>query len=113
MADTEPTWSAKEVFADLKTDLLHRFDKTDQTLEGIDRRLDNAATRDDVSQIHRRIDGLESAVNDRLVPLEQQASDEKAIEQNRGRFRTNLAWAAGILGTLAIVASVTVPFLVH
>ncbi len=113
MPDSEPTWSAKEVFADLKTDLLHRFDKTDQTLEGIDRRLDNAATREDVSQIHRRIDGLEATVNERLAPLEKQADAEQVIEQSRSRFRTNVAWVAGILGTLAIVASVTVPILVH
>jgi hypothetical protein len=112
-AASEPTWTAKEVFTDLKRDLLRRFDKTDQTLEAIDRRLDNAATRDDVSQLHRRIDGVELAINERFAPLEQQASDEKAIEQNRGRFRSNLAWVAGIAGTLAIVGSVVVPLLVH
>lgn len=106
------TWSAKEVFADLKKDIIHRFDRTDQTLESIDRRLDNAATKDDVSQIHRRIDGLETAVNDRLVPLEQQADAEKAVEQNRGRFRANLAWVAGLAGAAAMVASVLI-ILVH
>ena len=104
----EPMWSAKEVFADLKSDLLHRFDKTDSTLEGIDRRLDNAATREDVSQIHRRIDGLETAVNDRLLPLEQQSADEKAIEQSRSRWRTNVAWLAGLIGVTAMAVSVIV-----
>ena len=109
----EPTWSAKEVFADLKADLIHRFDKTDTTLEGIDRRLDQAATREDVTQLHRRIDGLDASVNDRLVPLEQQAADERAVEQSRGRFRTNLAWAAGIVGAIGIVAAAVIPFVLH
>lgn len=110
---SDTTWSVKEVFDGLKSDILHRLDKQDAVLETIDRRLGSMATKEDVHQIHERIDGVEARLDARLGPLEQAAANEQAVAQNRSRFRSNLAWAAGIAGTAAIVASVVVPFLVH
>lgn len=102
------TWTAKEVFADLKTDLMGRLDKQDVVLDHIERRLDNTATKEDIHAVHQRIDGVEG----RIVPLEQAAADEKAVEQSRARFRANLAWVAGILGACGVIAAVVVP-IVH
>lgn len=104
----EATWSVKEVFADLKGDLIQRFNNVDGRLESIDRRIDSTATKEDISEIHHRIDGVEA----RIVPLEKAAESEQAIEQNRARFRTGLAWAAGVASACAICASVVIP-LVH
>lgn len=109
----DPTWSTKEVIVAMEGRINHRLDRQDDTLGAIQSELRQMATKEDIREVHERIDGVVSTVNERLAPLEHQASAEQAIEQNRGRFRSNLAWAAGILGTLAIVASVTVPFLVH
>ncbi len=105
----EVTWTVKEVFGDLKRDLLKRFDTQDKALDLIDRRLDSTATKEDVHEIHERIDRVES----RITPLEQAAADEKAIESNRGRFRSMLAWGAGILASLAITAALVLPFIIH
>lgn len=98
------------MFGELKKDLLDRLDKQDVTLARIDRRLDNTATKEDLRQIHERIDGVERRFDERILPLEQAAADERAISQHRGRFRSNLAWAAGLIGSGAIVASVLAVF---
>lgn len=112
-AAADPTWSTKEVIIGMETRINHRLDRQDDTLGAIQSELRTMATKEDIREVHERIDGVVATVNDRLVPLEQQSANEKAIEQNRGRFRSNLAWAAGIAGTCAIIASVAVPFLVH
>jgi len=101
------TWSVKEVYGELKSDIMGRFDKQDDRLESIDRRLDSMATKDDVTQLHQRIDGVEA----RIVPLESGVAREVAIESNRSRKRATLAWAAGILASAAIVAGLVINFL--
>ena len=122
--ETKITYTAKELFDRLETRLDKRLDKQDALLEGIDRRLDTTATKDDLravreetatglSEVHKRIDKVVEAFDSRVSPLEADGAAERAVEQSRSRFRTNLAWLAGIIGTLAIVASVTVPFLLH
>lgn len=113
VVQTDPGWSTKEYIEGMEGRLNHRLDRQDDTLGAIHAELRTMATKDDIREVHERIDGVVATVNERLSPLEKQASAEQVIEQSRGRFRSNLAWAAGIVGTIAIVASVTVPFLVH
>lgn len=116
----EPTWNAKEVFADLKGDLVHRFDRQDDTLREIHNELKTMATKDDIREVreelatglreaHQRIDG----VVERLSPLEADDAAEKAVDASRGRKRAFLAWAAAIVATVAIVASVFITAFIH
>lgn len=105
--ETKVTFTAKELFDRLEGRLDKRLDKQDDVLLSIDRRLDNTATKDDVRELHQRIDG----VVERVKPLEDQAASERAIEANRSRVKGNWTWVFGIAGTLAIVASVLVAVL--
>ena len=107
-APTDPTWSTKEVIIAMESRINHRLDRQDDALGTIQSELRTMATKEDIREVHERIDGVVATVNERVGPLEQQASAEQAIEQNRGRFRTNLAWVAGILGSAAIVTSVII-----
>jgi hypothetical protein len=109
MSAEDTTWSVKEVFDDLKKDILQRFDRQDDALRSLDRRLDATATKVDLRDIHQRIDGVEA----RLTPLEQQVADERAIATNRERLRGRLAWLATLVGSAAVVASVVVLVVVH
>jgi len=103
------TWTAKEVFQDLKQDILHRFDKTDAVLAGLGRRLGTMATKEDLRQIHSRVDEVEA----RIVPLEHDAANERALAESHRRFRGHVAWAAGVVAAAAMIAAVILPFVVH
>lgn len=61
-AGADDTWTAKEVFADLKGDIMGRFDKQDKTLVALGNRLDNTATKDDIAHLTLRVDGHEGRI---------------------------------------------------
>lgn len=124
VAVSGPTWDAKEIYSELKADLRGdikemkgdiggRLDRQDTVLEGIDRRLDSTVTKEDLREglreAHDRIDDVER----RVEPLEAAAAATKAVVEKRVRFRTNLAWLAGLVGAAAMVAAVVVGVVVR
>lgn len=126
MADTPEVsvpFTVKELCDRLENRLDKRFDKQDATLKDVQVDLKNmsatVATKDDIREVrtdmtrgfreaHERMDGIERRFDKRISPLESDDAAEKAVEANRNRVRAVVTWGAGIIGTLAIVASVIV-----
>ncbi len=77
----DDVWTPKEVFADLKADLNARLDKQDVVLSRIESRLDNTATKDDVRELHERVDG----VHDRVLKIEDERDNLHAVAAARSR----------------------------
>lgn len=110
----DATWSTRDYVEAMEGRITHRFDRQDDALASIHNELKTMATKEDLrdlredttrglSEVHKRIDGVEAAIERRVGPLEADDAAEKAVQQSRGRFRANLAWVAGIIGSLAIV----------
>ncbi len=96
----DDTWTAKEVFSDLKTDLVQHLNKQDTVLTRIDRRLDDTMTKADGREIHERID----AIDRRTTKLEDERDADiiaaTALGGRRDRIAKRAAW---------ILAAVVVP----
>lgn len=110
--DEGATWSAKEVFSDLKTDIMARFDTQDRALGDIRRDLTNTATKADVVTIHQRIDGVVRDFDQRIEPLEAEFDAEAALRRNRASWRSRFTVWGGVAAAVAAVALVVVT-LVH
>lgn len=111
MADaTEETYTVKEVISDLKTDLVGRFDKVDHRLESIDRRVDTTATKEDIREVHQRIDGLETDHGHRIQKLEDHHSEVEAVNGHKRRLWA-VAGAAALI--VATVGAALIAALVH
>lgn len=101
MSEPEETYTVKEVIADLKGDLVGRFDKVDTRLESIDRRVDTTATKEDVREVSQRVDGLERAHDLRISSLEDWRVADRAVAARRTVTTTTQRWAIGIGATCA------------
>ena len=104
VAQTGDTWSVKEVFGDLKADIVHRFDNVDSVLNALDKRLDSTATKADIGEVHKRIDGVVARIVPLEVALTAAQTRQEAVQEHRGRVWTRREKAWGLVvgvGTLA------------
>jgi hypothetical protein len=92
-------WSNKDVTLLLISDVHRRFDGVDQALQDVREGLRNTATKDDVSEVHKRIDGVEKQIE----PLQAESDAQKAIEANRAKFRSAVIRTATLVASLAVV----------
>lgn len=106
----DDTWTTKEVFTDLKSDIMGRFDKQDVALVDIRHELSNTATKDDLRQVHRRIDGIERDHGGRITALEVHHGDETAVRSHKRRV---WAVAGTVAGIAAIIGGSLLGALVH
>lgn len=90
------SWSAKEVFADLKTDILGHLDKQDAVLGEISSQLGSKADKADVVLLGVKIDGH----GERILKLEQHKTEQLASTQLRRRIWTVVGTVGGILAIL-------------
>ena len=105
---TDDTWTAKEVFADLKTDLTSHLLRQDQILTRIDRRLDDTMTKADGREIHERIDLLDRRTS--KLEDERDATQIAAdtIADRRGLVGRRVAWITGSVAVPIIAALILV-----
>lgn len=82
------TWSAKEVFADLKADLTSHLDKQDTALLDIRDRFGTLVTKADLQVVSNSV----SELSGRVTRIEDERKAEATASQVRSRFRTR-AWA--------------------
>ena len=91
------SWSAKEVFADMKADIVSHLDKQDLTLGEIITKVDSKADKADLIAIGLKIDGH----GERITTLEQHRLEQVASTQFRHRVWAVIGTVGGILAILA------------
>lgn len=101
-------WSNKDVTLLLLGDVHRRFDSVDRAVQEIREEQRQLATKQDLAEIHHRIDGMEK----RIEPLEAEADAQKAIELNRSKIRASWVKTVGVLASLAVVAGVVLTMVV-
>jgi hypothetical protein len=90
------SWTAKEVIADLKRDIVHRFDQQDDVLDDISKKVDGKADKADVVSL-----GLEmKSLGDRVGKLEEHHVEETAAAQFRHRVWAAIGSVAGIIAII-------------
>lgn len=109
-AEDSLSWSPKEVFADLKTDLMGRLDKQDNTLSEISRALNNTATKDDIRALHGRVDG----VVDRVKTIEDARTVERAVADHQaGAKSSRRKWVAGLITAVVVPFGCSLLYILH
>ena len=104
-ADTQVSYTVRELFEKVDT----RFDKQDAILEGISLRMDGMATKDDLSKVHNRLDGVEV----RIGHVEsEQVSAAAAAEAEQTKFRESIKWVIGCIA-VPVFASFIVVIVQH
>jgi hypothetical protein len=90
-ADTTVSYTVRELFEGVNG----RFDKQDHVLEGISLRMDGMATKDDLSKVHVRLDGVESRVGHIENEQHTAVAAAQAAEVEQAKFRSSAKWIIG------------------
>jgi Flp pilus assembly protein TadB len=98
-------WSSRDVMILIWGEQRRRFDSIDHAVAEVRGELRDTAKQEDVRALHERVDAVVDDLNQRLVPLEEEAKAQQAIDGNRSNFRRALLTAAGAAASVAIVVS--------
>lgn len=108
-ADTTVSYTVRELFEGVN----RRFDKQDTVLDGISVRMDGMATKDDLSKVHTRLDGVETRVGHIESEQQMAASAAEAAEAEQARFRNSAKWIIGVVAMPIIASLIVVLVRVH
>jgi len=107
-ADTQVSYTVRELFERVDT----RFDKQDAVLEGISLRMDGMATKDDLSKVHNRLDGVEVRVGHIESEQVSAAAAAEAAAGEQKKFRESIKWVIGAIA-VPVLASLIVIVMQH
>ena len=107
-ADSQVSYTVRELFERVDT----RFDKQDAVLEGISLRMDGMATKDDLSKVHNRLDGVEVRVGHIESEQVSAAAAAEAAAGEQKKFRESIKWVIGAIA-VPVFASLIVIVVQH
>jgi hypothetical protein len=107
-ADSQVSYTVREMFERVDT----RFDKQDAVLEGISLRMDGMATKDDLSKVHNRLDGVEVRVGHIESEQVSAAAAAEAAAGEQKKFRESIKWVIGAIA-VPVLASLIVIVVQH
>jgi hypothetical protein len=107
-ADSQVSYTVRELFERVDT----RFDKQDAVLEGISLRMDGMATKDDLSKVHNRLDGVEVRVGHIESEQVSAAAAAEAAAGEQKKFRESIKWVIGAIA-VPVLASLIVIVVQH
>ena len=108
-ADTTVSYTVRELFEGVN----RRFDKQDTVLDGISVRMDGMATKEDLSKVHTRLDGVETRVGHSENEQQMAASAAEAAEAEQVKFRNSAKWIIGAIAMPIIASLIVVLVRVH
>jgi hypothetical protein len=107
-ADTTVSYTVRELFEGVN----RRFDKQDTVLDGISVRMDGMATKEDLSKVHTRLDGVEVRVGHIESEQVSAAAAAEAAAGEQKKFRESIKWVIGAIA-VPVFASLIVIVVQH